>query len=108
MMIMMTDGVVCQIERIECSLLRTFCTVWSDNHSGHHHACHDNHSGASKALRDNLHRERMFAYGHRPNQGDTVPQNRGPGEHFSFSFFVFHVGGCVQPGNLTKLRRSFS
>ena len=48
MMIMMTDGVVCQIERIECSLLRTFCTVWPDNHSGHHHAYHDNHRGASK------------------------------------------------------------
>ena len=28
MMIMMMDGGVRQIERIECSLLPTFCTVW--------------------------------------------------------------------------------
>ena len=27
-MIMMTDGGVRQIERIECSLLPTFCTAW--------------------------------------------------------------------------------
>ena len=30
MMIMMMDGGVRQIERIECSLLPTFCTVWPD------------------------------------------------------------------------------